>query len=73
MPSIVGAVNINSVGPTGVVNFGDSFFISPKSTSKSFAGSGSFSTGNFVNNNNGVSATNTIEPTLADSNIAATT
>lgn len=69
MPSIVGPVNINSVGG-GNVNFGDSFYIAPKSTSKTYAGSGGFNTGNIICTNNGLSSTNTNDPDAADSNNA---
>lgn len=47
MPSIIGNIKINTVGSAGVANFGDTLYISPKSTTKTFAGSGSFSTGDF--------------------------
>ncbi len=70
MPAIVGPIKINSIGG-GVVNFGDSFYLSPKSSSKTHAGSGSFNTGDFINTNNGVSATNTIDPDVNDQQLAA--
>jgi spore germination protein PF len=70
MPAIVGPVAINSVGG-GVINFGDSFYISPKSASKTSAGSGALNTGNFVITNNGLSATNTIDPDINDQDIVA--
>ncbi len=57
MPAIVGGVKILSVGSGGVVHFGDSLYISPKSTSKTYAGSGSFNTGDFPVTNNGFNAT----------------
>jgi spore germination protein PF len=72
MPSIVGPIKINSVGG-GVVNFGDSFYLSPKSTSKTSAGSGSFNTGDFINTNTGVSSTNPIDPDVNDQNQTANT
>lgn len=65
MPSIVGPVKINSVGG-GSVNFGDSFYVAPKSSSKTAAGSGGFITGDIVNTNSGISATNFIDPDLVD-------
>jgi len=68
MPSIVGPIKINSVGG-GVVNFGDSFYLSPKSSSKTNAGSGSFNTGDFINTNNGINATNSIDPDGSDQNV----
>ncbi|MFV9511323.1 spore germination protein [Tepidibacillus sp. LV47] len=66
MPSIVGGIKINSIGSGGVVNVGDAIYISPKSTSKSYAGSGSFNTGDFLNNNNGLSSTNTNDTDLLE-------
>ncbi|MDL4842865.1 spore germination protein [Aquibacillus rhizosphaerae] len=65
MPSIVGPIKINSVGG-GVINFGDSFYLSPKSASKTAAGSGAFNTGDFINTTNGMNATNAIDPDAAD-------
>ncbi|MDX5474136.1 MAG: spore germination protein [Bacillaceae bacterium] len=70
MPAIVGPVAINSVGG-GAINFGDSFYLSPKSASKTNAGAGCFNTGNFIITNNGLSATNTIDPDVNDQNISA--
>ncbi|WP_226037699.1 spore germination protein [Aquibacillus saliphilus] len=65
MPSIVGPIKINSVDG-GVINFGDSFYLSPKSASKTAAGSGAFNTGDFINTNSGLSATNTVDPDVTD-------
>ncbi|MRH44182.1 spore germination protein [Aquibacillus halophilus] len=65
MPSIVGPIKINSVDG-GVINFGDSFYLSPKSASKTAAGSGSFNTGDFINTNSGLSATNSFDPDAVD-------
>ncbi|WNC12795.1 spore germination protein [Brevibacillus brevis] len=64
MPSIVGAVNINT--NSGTVNFGDTLNISPKSATKTFSGSGGSNTGNLVNTVNGPSATNTLDPSVVD-------
>ncbi|WP_078408625.1 spore germination protein [Priestia abyssalis] len=69
MPAIVGPVNIGNAG--GIVTFGDVFYISPKETSKSASGSGAGNTGNFIITNNGLSATNTLDPDIADQNNAA--
>jgi spore germination protein PA/spore germination protein PF len=70
MPSIIG--NVKIVSSSGVVQFGDCLNISPTSTSKSYAGSGSFITGDFPVSNNGISATNTNDPDIADASNAAT-
>jgi len=70
MPSIVGNVKIITVGPSSIVNFGDAYQMSPKSTSKTFAGAGSFVTGDLANTKQAVSNTNTFDPDVADSNNA---
>ncbi|WP_274650425.1 spore germination protein [Paenibacillus humicola] len=66
MPAIVGFVKIVSVGSGSVVQFGDCAQTSPSSTSKTYAGSGSFLTGSLANSNNAVSATTTSDPDLFD-------
>ncbi|MFS0824242.1 MULTISPECIES: spore germination protein [Bacillus] len=65
MPSIVGPIKIVNVGG-GVVNFGDSFYVSPKDTAKTYSGSGSFNTGDFICTNNGLNSTNTNDEDFAD-------
>ncbi|GEL78352.1 spore germination protein [Tenuibacillus multivorans] len=65
MPSIVGPLKINSVGG-GTVNFGDAFYIAPKSSAKTNSGSGSLNTGDFINTNNLVSSTNPFDSDLYD-------
>ncbi|RDW18239.1 hypothetical protein CWR48_11685 [Oceanobacillus arenosus] len=70
MPSIVGPIKINSVSG-GVVNFGDSFYLSPKTNSKTNTGSGSFNTGDFITANNGISSTNPFDPDVNDQNNTA--
>lgn len=70
MPAIVGPIKINSVGG-GVVNFGDSFYLSPKSQSKTASGSGGGNTGDFTIINNGINATNMIDPDVTDQNMVA--
>ncbi|UFU00524.1 spore germination protein [Radiobacillus kanasensis] len=69
MPSAVGPLKINSVSG-GVVNFGDSFYLAPKSTSKTSAGAGGFNTGDFINTNIGWSSTNTNDPDGVDQPLA---
>lgn len=69
MPAIVGNVKILSVGSGSVVQFGDAFEVSPSSTSKTFAGAGSFNTGDFPVTNTAVNATNTNDSDLNDANI----
>lgn len=66
MPSIVGNVKIVNVGPSSIVQFGDAFELSPQSTSKTFAGAGSFNTGDLTRTNNAVSNTNTQDQDVTD-------
>lgn len=70
MPSIVGPIKINSVSG-GVVNFGDSFYLSPKSASKSVSGSGVGNTGDIHIVNNGISVTNSLDPDVNSQNQTA--
>ncbi len=70
MPSIVGNVKIVSVSSSSIVHFGDSILLTPKSTSKSYAGSGSFNNGDLPTINNAVSATNANDQDLFDSSAA---
>lgn len=69
MPAIVGAVKINALGASAVFNIGDVFTISPVSTAKTFAGAGSFNTGDYLNVRNEYSTTNTYDKDFADGNI----
>lgn len=55
MPGFVGAVQIISISSAGVFNIGDVFQIQPNSSSKAFAGAGSFNTGDEINLTNGYS------------------
>lgn len=71
MPAIVGPVKINSVGSSGVVDFGDTLQITPKSTSKTYTGSGSLATGDFHVINNGISSTFVPDSDIIDSSAAA--
>lgn len=70
MPAIIGPVQIISVGG-GVVQFGDTVYISPKSNTKTAAGSGAFNTGGFIVANNALSGTNVLDTSVVDQPIAA--
>lgn len=68
MPAIVGGpfkINDNS----GVINFGPTLNISPKSTSKSVSGSGGGNSGDFTITNNGININNVLDPDIADQNL----
>jgi hypothetical protein len=71
MPSIVGNVKILSVGPSSIINFGDAYQITPSSTSKTFAGAGSFVTGDLSNTRQLLSNTTTWDPDGADAQAIA--
>lgn len=71
MPSVIGGP-INITHADGIVNFGDSFYVSPKHVSKSYSGSGVGVSGNFVVTNSGLSATNTFDPDNVDQPTANT-
>jgi len=49
---------------------GDTLYVSPKISSKTFAGAGAFNTGNFIIANNGISLTNTLDSDVLDQNVA---
>lgn len=65
MPAIVGPVQVVN-NSDGIVQFGDSLIISPKSTGKSNSGSGASNTGAFIITNNGLSASNVLDTNLVD-------
>jgi spore germination protein PA len=71
MPAFVGAVSVNSVGSASVFHIGDVYAISPNSAAKTFAGAGSFNTGNGLRVYNQQSSTNVADQDNADQNITA--
>ncbi|HUC92753.1 MAG TPA: spore germination protein [Paenibacillus sp.] len=70
MPSIVGSIKIVSVGSSSIVQLGDAVILAPKSSAKTFAGAGSFNTGDFPNTNNGLSLTNTLDNDVVDDTVS---
>ena len=70
MPSLVGGpIKFVRVAGGATVNFGDTGFIAPKSTSKSYSGSGGGLTGDFASSINGIANVNTADPDAIDNNI----
>ena len=69
MPAIIGPVQIVNVSG-GIVQFGDTVYISPKSASKTNAGSGGFNTGAIIFTANGLSGTNVFDANVVDQPIA---
>ncbi|WP_047982472.1 spore germination protein [Ornithinibacillus contaminans] len=45
MPAKVGAVKVNSISSSSIFNIGDVYSMSPTSSAKTYAGGGSFNTG----------------------------
>ncbi|QHE51388.1 spore germination protein [Pontibacillus sp. HMF3514] len=48
MPAQVGAVKVVSVSNSGIFNIGDVYAMAPASSAKTFAGGGSFNTGDGI-------------------------
>ncbi|WP_368986861.1 spore germination protein [Caldifermentibacillus hisashii] len=65
MPAIIGSIQIVNIGD-GIVNFGDTLNIAPKSNSKLIQGSGSGNVGGISITNNGFNATNAVDPDPVD-------
>lgn len=61
----MGPVQIVNVSG-GIVQFGDAVYISPKSASKTNAGSGSLNTGGIIFTASGLSGTNVLDANLLD-------
>lgn len=70
MPAIIGNIKIVSVGSSAIVQFGDAIFLSPSSAAKTFAGAGSFLTGDVPQTYNGLNATNTFDPDGVDDSVS---
>lgn len=69
MPAIVGTVQIISISTSSVFNIGDVYKIMPIATVKTFAGGGSFNTGDKLVVNTWYSNTNTYDPDVNDQNV----
>ncbi|MFD2639418.1 spore germination protein [Piscibacillus salipiscarius] len=48
MTAFVGAVKVNSVSSSGVFHIGDAYYLQPISSAKTYAGGGSFNTGDGI-------------------------
>jgi len=70
MPAVVGIVQVNSIGSSGVLHIGDAFRISPQSLSKTFSGAGSFNSGEKLYVYNYYSQTNTNDQDVSDQTMA---
>ncbi|MCM3568040.1 spore germination protein [Neobacillus mesonae] len=70
MPVIVGPIEILNVSGDGILNVGDAAFVTPKSSAKTFGGSGGFNTGGLVFSATGASGTNVIDTDVVDEPMA---
>ncbi|WEG12331.1 spore germination protein [Pullulanibacillus sp. KACC 23026] len=66
MPAVVGAVKVNSISGSGIFHIGDVWRINANSTLKTFAGAGSFNTGDYLYVQNGYSMTSTNDSDFID-------
>lgn len=48
MPAIVGAVKVITLGSSSIFHIGDVYMMQPNSSAKTFAGGGSFNTGDGI-------------------------
>ena len=72
MPAIVGIVQVVNVSNSGIFHIGDAFKLSPYAVAKTFAGSGSFNTGESISLYNAYSTTNTNDTDGIDQPITLT-
>jgi spore germination protein PF len=71
MPALIGPIQIYNI-TGGTVHFGDALNVSPKSSGKTFVGSGGANNGVFIATGNGLSGTNVLDTKLIDQPISAT-
>nr|WGD73655.1 spore germination protein [Bacillus subtilis] len=64
--TIVGAFKINAIGTSGVVHIGDCITISPQAQVRTFAGAGSFNTGDSLKVMNYQNTTNVYDNDAVD-------
>lgn len=68
MPAIVGIIKVNAISSSAVFNVGDAYHISPYAESKTFAGAGSFNTGDHIKTYNPHNVTHTVDTDTFDQN-----
>ncbi|MEW9674995.1 spore germination protein [Lentibacillus sp. L22] len=69
MPAKVGAVKVVSIGSSSIFNIGDVYAMCPESQAKTYAGGGSFNTGNGTKIRLGQSSTNVYDKDTFDQGI----
>ncbi|GGE39203.1 germination protein GerPA [Pullulanibacillus camelliae] len=68
MPAIVGAVQVVNISSSGTFNIGDVYRIEPYSATKTYAGAGSFNTGDFIRTTTTNNQTQVLDSDVADMN-----
>lgn len=71
MPAIVGVVRVITVSSSSIFNIGDVYTIMPQSQSKTYAGGGSFNTGDGITNYLNQSNTQVKDPDVVDQPMAS--
>ncbi|WP_186579073.1 spore germination protein [Aquibacillus kalidii] len=71
MPAVVGAIKVISIGSSSIFNVGDVYSMNPYTEAKTFAGGGSFNTGdniriNIPRSNVTVSDSDTFDQNITD-------
>ncbi|MBO8156231.1 MAG: spore germination protein [Bacillaceae bacterium] len=66
MPAFVGAVKVLSVSSSSIFHIGDAYAMAPTSAAKTYAGGGSFNTGDGIRVNLGSSVTYVPDPDIID-------
>ncbi|WP_164669530.1 spore germination protein [Virgibacillus doumboii] len=69
MPAKVGAVKVSNMGNSSIFNIGDVYSMCPESNAKTYAGGGSFNTGDGTYIRLGESVTSVRDSDAADQNI----
>lgn len=69
MPAKVGAVKVINIASSSIFNIGDVYSMAPDSSAKTYAGGGSFNTGNGIRVQLTNSKTYVSDPDVADQNI----
>ncbi|AVQ98623.1 spore gernimation protein GerPA [Oceanobacillus picturae] len=71
MPAKVGAVKVINVSSSGIFNIGDVYSMNPESSAKTYAGGGSFNSGDGIRVNLANSTTYVYDPDQVDQSITS--
>ncbi|MFC4617752.1 spore germination protein [Camelliibacillus cellulosilyticus] len=68
MPAIVGAVQVVNISSSGFFNIGDIFIAGPMASTKTYAGAGSFNTGDHIRTSSQYNMTQVMDNDQFDQN-----